>query len=597
MTTTRLYVDSQPGGTPYASLQAALAALSTTTRNVSPITGDGNLIHLDVPTNVVLKVDENTTIPENVSLSLPAGSTIDIANGVSLTVHGRIEAGPYPIFTFSGTGAIASGSTFKRTDALLPQWFGVVGDGTANDTTPFRRCLEAASAADKSIFLHSATAIRTVNVLWMYGAASIVGESREACEIILDGDCGAADGSNPASFDAAYRAYWFVLGMTSKPVLPSAAGHELWTGRLAHLSLRCTSNAVASHILQLQYTDNFLIEDVAIDISGMGASAATSALSAIVTGNGWTTSPSAKRGSILGVRIRSTANASGGPVGIDLEAVDDCYIGGNHIGGPKEDSTVRAIGGDAIVLKGLSRHNHVVANLAYSTQGGIGVLGTGEHNTFIANYVERAEGADGWLSANADLYFALADSASATAPRGTIFAANQAHLPSGPSQSSVQVLLNASGAQDSVIQGNVLRGDASVGGVGLAVVRTGTHRPGSTTHKPKNLALVGNVCCGTKPASIDEALAASTSITDLEGPVVYEGNIAGGYVIDGARASVGVTNALYDHQGSYRYVLGKSLTGAVHLARFTAYGVRAGSAGAITAVLPNGSAKLFPRGE
>ncbi len=87
------------------------------------------------------EVSANTTIPANVNLRVMKGATLDVQNGVTLTINGTVEAGPYKIFTYTGTGTVVM--TSSPTVAVV-QWWGATGDGTANQETYINRALTAA---------------------------------------------------------------------------------------------------------------------------------------------------------------------------------------------------------------------------------------------------------------------------------------------------------------------------------------------------------------------------------------------------------------------------------------------------------------------
>jgi hypothetical protein len=64
----------------------------------------------------------NLTIPANVSLRVERGAILSLSNKAALTINGMLQAGPYKIF--SGSGTVSLGSTKAE---AYPEWWGVTG--------------------------------------------------------------------------------------------------------------------------------------------------------------------------------------------------------------------------------------------------------------------------------------------------------------------------------------------------------------------------------------------------------------------------------------------------------------------------------------
>lgn len=77
-------------------------------------------------------VTANTTIPSNVVLRPRNGAILSVATGVTLTINGALEAGPYQIFSCTGTGAVALANK-----VILADWFGVSPDATAANNATY----------------------------------------------------------------------------------------------------------------------------------------------------------------------------------------------------------------------------------------------------------------------------------------------------------------------------------------------------------------------------------------------------------------------------------------------------------------------------
>lgn len=100
------------------TLQLALDAIETTNERLiwmAPTTWD---------------IDDDVTVPSNVTTHVPPGCLLQVAAGKTLTINGPIKAGLQQIF--SGAGTIAGNPIVENT---IPEWWGAKGDGTTNDQT------------------------------------------------------------------------------------------------------------------------------------------------------------------------------------------------------------------------------------------------------------------------------------------------------------------------------------------------------------------------------------------------------------------------------------------------------------------------------
>jgi len=78
----------------------------------------------------------NLTIPANVSLRVEQGAILSLSNNAALTINGKLQAGPYKIF--SGSGTVSLGSPKAVAD---PEWWGVTGTA---DNVAIQAALNAA---------------------------------------------------------------------------------------------------------------------------------------------------------------------------------------------------------------------------------------------------------------------------------------------------------------------------------------------------------------------------------------------------------------------------------------------------------------------
>lgn len=102
--------------------------------------------------SVILRVPAGThsiaadlTIPANITLRVERGATLAIADGITLTLNGGLEAGLYPIFSCTGTGKAVLGSGVIR--EAYPQWW-----GATDWTTSFQKCADALATCGRGIF-------------------------------------------------------------------------------------------------------------------------------------------------------------------------------------------------------------------------------------------------------------------------------------------------------------------------------------------------------------------------------------------------------------------------------------------------------------
>ncbi|MFA5025074.1 MAG: tail fiber protein [Candidatus Shapirobacteria bacterium] len=110
----RIYGTSKDQVTIAAAI-AAIALMSPNTRTLVLVPG-------------IWTISGSISIPTNVSVYVMAGATISVASGSSITFSGPVIAGPYQIFT--GSGTITVGAT---TVLVYSEW-----DGTAGNTITFQ---------------------------------------------------------------------------------------------------------------------------------------------------------------------------------------------------------------------------------------------------------------------------------------------------------------------------------------------------------------------------------------------------------------------------------------------------------------------------
>jgi len=90
--------------------------------------------------DAAISLGSNATVPATMTLRFVRGAIITIATGVTLTVNSQVEAGPYHIFIYSGTGVV----TFPLTQVMSAGWW-------ASYTTDAGTCITNAFRAIKNI--------------------------------------------------------------------------------------------------------------------------------------------------------------------------------------------------------------------------------------------------------------------------------------------------------------------------------------------------------------------------------------------------------------------------------------------------------------
>jgi|GEM_PF-5554783 len=112
----------------YETLATALATIGS-----APVS-------LMIPAGTV-PITTNTTIPANVHLVVQRGGIFQVASGVTLTIQGPLQAGPYQIFSGAGTATLGAGSPSAH--QIYPAWW-YSGSG------PWNAALTAAMTAAKN---------------------------------------------------------------------------------------------------------------------------------------------------------------------------------------------------------------------------------------------------------------------------------------------------------------------------------------------------------------------------------------------------------------------------------------------------------------
>jgi len=102
------------------ALESAITAIGST-----PCT-----LHIPTGTNTF---NASVTIPANIEI-VPERGALFILGNYNLYINGPFRAGPYKVFSYTGTGAVSFGP--GAVTEVFSEWWGAIGNGTADDTTP-----------------------------------------------------------------------------------------------------------------------------------------------------------------------------------------------------------------------------------------------------------------------------------------------------------------------------------------------------------------------------------------------------------------------------------------------------------------------------
>jgi len=99
----------------YASFSVAIDAIGASEKT------------LLIPNEQAVAADK--TVPANVTLKFLQGGSLNIATTKTVTINGHVEAGPYQIFKWAGTGAVALGASAVK--EIYPEWWGASPSASA----------------------------------------------------------------------------------------------------------------------------------------------------------------------------------------------------------------------------------------------------------------------------------------------------------------------------------------------------------------------------------------------------------------------------------------------------------------------------------
>jgi hypothetical protein len=153
---TSLLADNVEYITSYASLPAAISAI-----------GPVNKKTLVIPT--AQTVSDNLTVTSNIILHFTGSGRVDVNPGVTLTINSPSQSWPLRQI-LGGSGAVRFGTV---TSVAYPEWFGAIGDGSADDTTAIDKTQLALSPgaslylSPRTYLVNSGLTLKKSNLRWI----------------------------------------------------------------------------------------------------------------------------------------------------------------------------------------------------------------------------------------------------------------------------------------------------------------------------------------------------------------------------------------------------------------------------------------------
>lgn len=134
---------------PWVDVRAygAVGALATLTAAIAGISSDSATLLIPSGT---WAITDDLTIPANIVLKPVKGAILQIATTKTLTINGPLDAGPYQIFSCTGTGKVvfAAGAV----DQIHPEWWAAnTTPGTTDMTAAILAAYTAARDVDRGI--------------------------------------------------------------------------------------------------------------------------------------------------------------------------------------------------------------------------------------------------------------------------------------------------------------------------------------------------------------------------------------------------------------------------------------------------------------
>jgi hypothetical protein len=121
------YVVARDYGTDRAALEAADAVAAATGK--------------ELRITAAFPIDDDVTLAAP-KVTVQPGVPFAISNTKTLSISNYLDAGPYQIFSCTGTGK----PSFSNPQTLYPEWWGAARNGVADDLPEFQACINSAAA-------------------------------------------------------------------------------------------------------------------------------------------------------------------------------------------------------------------------------------------------------------------------------------------------------------------------------------------------------------------------------------------------------------------------------------------------------------------
>jgi hypothetical protein len=168
-------------------------------------------------------ITTDCTVPGTMSLMIKKGNILTVAPGKTLTIKCPFEAGLYQIFGGPSSVSFTGGMV----DQVHPEWWGLSGDGSADDTSALSSAYAAAGTCGAKLVLPAKTMKTTSMLIWNKDV-DVQGTSRTTTVIKKYGDfIGIRIGDTTGTFgQSTYENFTLDSGGRAD----TRAGIEVWLG-------------------------------------------------------------------------------------------------------------------------------------------------------------------------------------------------------------------------------------------------------------------------------------------------------------------------------------------------------------------------------